>query len=194
MKKKFIFPALVLLASIVFAAQAQTAQTENIKNIDFSNFTYRTTFGDAANAKNVKLLDGKLEADDLVYELFGKPVFADLNGDKSAEAIVEIKASGGSYRAFEIQIYSLQNGAPKLLASLDSDRVLKDYRKYYPKTDLHYAGENPPTVKNGIITISALTEGNFACPKYAAVFNYKFSAGKFILSGKPARTNFKCGG
>lgn len=193
MKKISILLAFIFIASAIFTAQAQTAQTGNIKDVDFSNFSYRTMVGDAANPKTLKLTNGKLEADDMVYELFGKPVYADLNGDKSEEAIVEVNLSGGSYRAFEVQVFTFQKGAAKMLARLDSDRVLKDYRKYYPKTDLHYAGVNPPTVKNGIITVEALTEGNFACPKYIAVFNYKFSAGKFIPSGKPTRKNFKCG-
>lgn len=192
MKKIPVLLTFIFIVISAFAAQAQTAQIKTIKDVDFNNFSYRTMVGDAANPKTVKLSEGKLEADDLVYELLGKPVYADLKGDKSEEGIVEIKLSGGSYRAFEVQIFALQNGAAKMLARLDSDRVLKDYRKYYPKTDLHYAGINSPAVNNGIITIEALTEGSFACPKYTAVFNYKFSAGKFILSGKPVRKNFKC--
>lgn len=193
MKKISIVLAFIFIASAVFTAQAQTAQTGNIKDIDFGNFSYRTVVGDAANPKTFKLTDGKLEDDGIVYELFGKPAYADLDGDKNEDAIVEVKLSGGSYRAFEVQVFTFQNGAAKMLSRLDSDRVLKDYRKFYPKTDLHYAGGNAPMVKNGIITVEALTEGNFACPKYTAVFNYKFNAGKFILSGKPTRKSFKCG-
>lgn len=194
MKKFSITLVFVFISGLALVANAQTASPSSIKDIDFSNFSYRTTVGDAANPNTFKLTDGKLEADGMVYELFDKPAYADLNGDKKEEAIVEIKLSGGSYRAFEVQVFALQKGAATMLARLDSDRVLKDYQKYYPKTSLHYAGTNPPTVKNGIITIEALTEGSFACPKYTAVFNYKFSAGKFVSSGKPMRKNFNCNG
>jgi hypothetical protein len=194
MKKAPIILAFILIAGVMLVAQAQTAQTGTIKDADFSNFSYNATFGDAANRNTIKLSDGKLEEDGLLYELSGKPVYADLNGDKTEEAVVEIKVSGGSYRAFEVQIFTFQKSAAKMLARLDSNRVLKDYQKYYPKTSLHYAGINPPTVKNGIITVEALTEGSFACPKYTAVFNYKLVAGKFVLSGKPTRNNFKCNG
>lgn len=193
MKKISIVFALVLITALTSAAQAQTGKASSIKDVDFSNLSYRTAFDGATKQKTIKLAGGKYEEEGLLYELFDQPAYGDLNGDKNEEAVVEIKLSGGSYRAFEVQVFTLQNGSTKMLARLDSDRVLKDYRKYYPKTDLHYAGNNPPTIRNGIIRIEALTEGFFACPKYSAVFSYKFRAGKFILSGKPTRKNFKCG-
>lgn len=183
--------ALVLVAASAFAAQAQTTKPAGIKEVDFGNFSYRASFGDPANQKNIKLANGELSDTDegVTYRLFDKPVYGDLNGDKSEDAVVEIKLDSiGSYRAFEVQAYTFQNGAAKMLARIDSDQVQKDYRKHFPKNaDLHYAGVNPPKIQNGLVIVEALTEGSFASPKYTAVFNYKLTNGRFILSGKPTR-------
>lgn len=196
MKKLSIAFALVLIAASSFAAKAQTQKTVGIRDIDFTNFTYATSF----ETKTVKLANGKFEdggsydAGFPLFELFGKPVYGDLNGDKNQEAVVELKMSAPpSLRGFEVQAYTFQNGAAKLLARINADQALSDYKKYYPKTAvLHYAGINPPKIQNGLVIVEALTEGSFACPKYTAVFKYKLSGGKFILNGKPTRTPFVC--
>lgn len=193
MKKTPIILAFILITGAIFVAQAQTTQTGSIKDVDFNNFSFSSAFGNSANQK-LTLSNGKFEEDGMLYELFGQPVYGDLNGDKSEEAVVEIKGSGGSYRTFEVQAYTFQKGAAKLLAHFTELVPLKDYRKYYGKGDLHYAGINPPKIKNGHVFIEALMDGSFACPKYTAVFDYKLIGNKFVLSGKPTRNNFKCNG
>lgn len=196
MKKLSIAFALVLIQACAFAAQAQTQKTAGIKDVDFSNFSYRASFGDPKNEKTLQLANGQLLDSDegITYSLFDKPVYGDLNGDKNEDAVVEIKLdSAGSYRDFEVHAYTFQNGAAKLLARVAASQVTKDYKKYYPKNAaLHYAGVNPPKIQNGLVIVEALTDGSFACPKYTAVFNYKLSGGKFILRGKPTRKPFVC--
>jgi hypothetical protein len=193
MKKLSISFAFVLIAASVFAARAQTG----IKSVDFSNFSYETSMGEP---KTVKLTSGKFEdggtydAGFPLYELFGEPVYGDLNGDKSVEAVVEIKMSAPStLRAFEVQAFTFKKGTAKMLARIDTEQAARDYKKYYPKNaDLHYAGVNAAKIQNGLVIVEALTEGSFACPKYTAVFSYKLSGNKFVLSGKPTRKAFAC--
>jgi hypothetical protein len=196
MKKLPIVLALVLIQAFAFAAQAQTKKSSTIKDVDFSNFSYRVVFDDPKNEKTIKLAGGELTDSDAgnTYSLFDKPVYADINGDKSEDAVVEIKLdSTGSYRDFEVHAYTFRNGAAKMLARITAGQVTKDYKKYYPKNALlHYAGVNPPKIQNRLVTVEALTDGSFACPKYTAIFNYKLSGGKFILSGKPMRKPFVC--
>lgn len=193
MKKFSIALAFILITGLTFAANAQTAKPSSIRDVDFSNFSFSSAFDNSANQK-LTLSSGKFEEEGMLYELFGQPVYGDLNGDKSEEAIVEIKGSGGSYRTFEVQAYTFQKGAAKLLAHFTELVPLKDYRKYYGKGDLHYAGTNPPKIQNGHVLIEALMDGSFACPKYTAVFDYKLIGSKFVLSGKPTRKNFNCNG
>jgi hypothetical protein len=196
MKKLSIALAFVLIQAFAFAAQAQTKKTAGIRDVDFSNFSYRVLFDDPKKEKTLKLANGQLSDSEEgnTYSLFDKPVYADINGDQSEDAVVEIKLdSAGSYRDFEVQAYTFKNGAAKLLARVVANQVSKDYKKYYPKNPLlHYAGVNPPTIQNRLVIFEALTEGSFACPKYTAVFSYKLSGGKFILSGKPTRKPFVC--
>jgi len=78
------------------------------------------------------------------------------------------------------------------LARLNSDRVLSDYRRYYPNGDLHYAGNSAPKINNGHLIVEALTDGSFACPEHTAIFEYKLSRSRVVLSGKPMRKQFKC--
>lgn len=191
--------ALVLTTGLALAANAQTATSSGIKDVDFSNFSYRAQFGDPTNQKKIKLANGKFEdgggydAGGTLYELFGQPAYGDLNGDKSDDAVIEIKLSAPpSLRAFEVQAFTFQSGAAKMLARIDSDRVTKDYVKYHPKGMIHYAGTNPATVQNGHIIVEALTDGSFACPAHTSVFDYKLIGGKFVLSGKPINKPFKC--
>lgn len=196
MKNLSIALAFVLMQAFAFAAPAQTKKPSGIREVDFSNFTYRVLFDDPKNEKTLKLTSGQLSDSDEgnTYSLFDKPVYGDINGDQSEEAVVEIKLdSAGSYRNFEVHAYTFQNGAAKLLARVVYSQISKDYKKYYPKNAvLHYAGVNPPKIQNGLVIVEALTEGSFACPKYTAVFSYKLSGGKFILSGKPIRKPFVC--
>ena len=196
MKKLSIALALVLIQAGAFAAPAQTQKTSTIKDVDFSNFSYRASFGDPKNEKTIKLTSGELADSEagFTYKLFDKPVYGNLNGDNSEDAVVEIKLDSiGSYRDFEVQAYTFENGAAKMLARVDSAQAAKDYAKHYPKNaDVHYAGINPPRIQNGLVIVEALTEGSFACPKYTAFFSYKLSGAKFILSGKPTRKPFVC--
>jgi hypothetical protein len=193
--------ALILIAGCA-GAYAQTAKATDIKGVDFSNFTYKTGFGTAAGdpkLNTIKLANGTVNPNGsydeggMVFELFNQPVYGDVNGDKAEDAVVEIKGSApSSYRVFEVQVYTFQKGAAKLLASLTVPAVVKDLHKYFPKSDLHYAGLNSPKIENGLIVVEALTDGNFACPENTTVFKYKLTAGKFVLSGKPVKTAFKC--
>jgi len=184
------------------SAKGISKTLRGIRVVDFRNFTYRTTLdplGDQLKARTIRLRNGKFEgggkyeAGGLLYELYGKPAYGDVNSDGIEDAVVEIKLSGSpTYRAFEVYAYTFRNGGAKLLARLNSDRVLSDYRRYYPDGDLHYAGNSPPKIRNGHLIVEALTDGSFACPEHTAIFDYRLSGGRVVLSGKPVRKPFKC--
>src|SRR5947207_3731516 len=141
-------------------AEATTKNLRGIRSVDFRNFSYPTTVGDPAKGQTIRLRNGKYEdggkyeAGGLLYELYGKPAYGDVNSDGLDDAVVEIKLSGSpTYRAFEVYAYTFRNGRAKLLARLNSDRVLSDYRRYYPNGDLHYAGNAAPTIRDGHLIV-----------------------------------------
>lgn len=191
---------LVLVSCLTAAAQTQGTRTSGVRGVDFNNFSYRVSFG-GDQEKTIILRNGKLEEGGkyeeggMLYELFGKTAYGDLGGEGREDAVVEIKLSGApSYRDFEVQAYAFQDAQAKLLARIDGEGVLKDYQKYYRNGELHYAGINPPRIRDGHVIVEALVDGSFACPGYTAVFDYKLSGGKFVLTGKPTREQFKCNG
>ena len=116
----------VLLLVLIFAcgptafaqrdsAKATSKALRGIRSIDFRYFTYRTTLGEPAKAQTIRLRNGKYEdggkyeAGGLLYELYGKPAYGDVNGDGIEDAVVEIKLSGSpTYRAFEVQAYTFR--------------------------------------------------------------------------------------
>ena len=204
--KLIVLPVLIFAFASIAVAQKDNAEAiikpaRGIRSVDFRNFSYRITLGDPAKAQPIKLQNGKYEdggkyeAGGLLYELYGKPAYGDVNGDGIEDAVVEIKLSGSpTYRAFEVQAYTFRNRRVQLLARLNSDRVLSDYRRYYPKGDLHYAGNSAPKINNGHLIVEALTDGSFACPEHTAIFKYRLSSGRVLLSGKPVRKQFVCSG
>ena len=202
---KLILEVLLILACVPIAlaqtddVKAPDKTSRGIRSVDFRNFSYRITLGDPAKAQPIKLQNGKYEdggkyeAGGLLYELFGKPLYGDVNGDGIEDAVVEIKLSGSpTYRAFEVYACTFQNRRAKLLGRLNSVLVLNDYRRYYPDGDLHYASNSPSRIRNGHVIVEALTDGSFACPAYTTIFEYRLGRGRFQLSGKPIRKPFKC--
>lgn len=95
-KYQFFFALFALITGLSTAMLAQIKNGSGIRDVDFSNLSYRTTFGDPGEAKTIKLKSGKFEANGKyeeggqLYELFGKPAFGDLNGDKTEDAVIEI--------------------------------------------------------------------------------------------------------
>ena len=108
MKIKFIMLSALAVACgpIAFAqrdnAEATTKRLRGIRSVNFRNFIYRITLGDPVGAQTIRLRNGKheeggkYEAGGLLYELYGKPAYEDVNGDGIEDAVVEIKLSGAS--------------------------------------------------------------------------------------------------
>jgi hypothetical protein len=187
-----------ILAGALNASDGNTAPKSNtasgIRSIDFLNYSYQGSVcsEDAGLPKTVKVRNGKFkDRDSNFFDIAkGEIVYGDVNGDGSEDAVVLIRcgSAAGTLRAFEVHAYSFQNGQAKLLARLDSTGVESDYQKSYADGTLFYAGENGPKIVNGHVIVEALTDGSFAGPENVATFDYQWSGGKFVLSGKPTRT------
>jgi hypothetical protein len=197
MKIKFLFIAAFILAvaaSSGFAQSKTKIKASDIRSVDFLNYSFRPPFFvGVGNTKTVKLRRGEFKDNDLIYSVAKDDiVYGDVNGDGTEDAVVQIRlSSGASLRAFEIHVYTPQkNGAAKLLARLDSDRVQNDYQKIYPDAVMCCAG-GAPKIKKGYLIVEALTDGLFLNPENTATFNYKLSGNKFVLTGKPTKKPIK---
>lgn len=186
------------VSSALKASEGNTAPksktTAGIRSIDFLNYSYQGSVcsEDAGLPKTVKVRNGKFKDRESNFFNIAKEeiVYGDVNSDGSEDAILLIRcgSAAGTLRAFEVHAYSFHNGQAKLLARLDSTGVERDYQKSYPDGIVFYAGEHGPQVVNGHVIVEALTDGSFAGPENVATFDYQLSAGKFVLSGKPTKT------
>jgi hypothetical protein len=179
--------------SIGFAQSHTTPKTtrtaSGIREVDFLDYSYRPSVCPGI-PKTVKVRQGKFKRGDYFYNIAADEIgYGDVNGDGSEDAVIQIRcgSSAGTLRAFELQVYIFQNGRAKLWARLDSERMESDYKKNYPHGIVFYPGEKAPKIEHGHLIVEALTDGSFAGPENIATFDYKSSAGKFILSGKPTR-------
>lgn len=116
--------------------QTETVSNENdspIKKFDFKNFSYPLE----AEAKDGKgkaltLKDGKLEmTKESNGATLGKIQYADLNGDKAEEAIINLSVEGEKdAKSNRVYVYTLENDAPKLLWNFETpageEKGLKD--------------------------------------------------------------------
>jgi hypothetical protein len=189
--KIVLLTALFLAFSSVGLAQSKTAS--GIRSIDFLNYSYQPSAcsEDVGIPKTVKVRNGKFKDGDNFYDIAKKEIgYGDLNGDGSEDAAIQIRcgSSAGTLRAFEIHVYTFQNGQAKLLARLDSTGVESDYKKTYPDGVVFFPGENAPKIQNGHLIVEALTDGSFAGPENIATFDYKLSEDKLVLSGNPTKT------
>jgi Protein of unknown function (DUF3828) len=184
----------VKLAEILTrAATPPTAAAPGIRGVDFLNHSYQGSVcsEDVGLPKTVEVSGGKFKAGDNYFEVDKNEIaYGDVDGDGGEDAVVYIRcgSAAGTLRAFEVHAYSFENGQAKLLARLDSIGLENDYRKSYAGGTLHYAGEHGPKIVNGHVIVEALADGSFARPENVATFDYQLSGGKFVLSGKPART------
>lgn len=182
------------LESAEGSASPHAKMASGIKSVDFLNYSYQGSIcsEDTGLPKTVKVLNGKFKdrAGNFFEVARDEIAYGDINGDGSEDALILIRCGSavGTLRAFEVHAYSFQNGRANLLAQLDSTGIESDYKQAYSEGTVFYAGEHGPQIVNGRVVVQALTDGSFAGPENVATFEYRLSGGKFVLSGKPART------
>ena len=190
MKIRFVLlTVLVLMFSSVGFAQTTGA---GIRGVDFLNHSYQSSAcaEDLGIDETVKVSKGKFAEAENFYNVYeGKVIYGDLNGDGSEDAAVQIScgSSAGSLRAFEVHVFTLQDGQAKLLGRVDSHGVENEYKKTYPRGFVVTLAGDDAKIRNGHLYVGAYTDGSNAGPKYISTFDYKLSGDKFVLNGKPAR-------
>jgi len=120
---KIVLYILFLVCCITSSSLAQT----DVHKIDFKNFTYRLSCGDADTASSVTVRNGEYSGvknsipggNDTVYLKITEVLFGDINGDGKDEAIVlYMCGSGASYAYFQGLIFSVKNNRPRLLTEI----------------------------------------------------------------------------
>ena len=182
MKKQIFF----ILIALTFSSTAVSAQ---IRRTDFRNRSYQsplcTEVFEVPNPVTVKR--GKFAEGEVIFEIVGRPVFADLDGDGSEEAVVHAQcaSTAGNFTDSDIFVYGMERRRLKRIASIDSNDVERDFKRYFRGGFV--VAIKSAQVKGGRVVIEAYTDGSNASPKYISSLTYRLSGGKLAITGRPAR-------
>jgi len=187
MKLKALLLAVVAVATISSAASAQSKT--GIRSVDFLNRTYAKGCYTGEGRKNIKVVDGKFADGDDFFNIDEKVVYGDVNGDGKEDAVVRVNCgnSAGTFRDFEVDVFTMAGKNVKLLARLGQPQMETDHKRYYKNGIVFALAEAEPEIEGRTIEIAAITDGSFASPAYTTTFEYKLAGTKLVLHGKPKR-------
>jgi hypothetical protein len=171
--------ALVILVS-VFTILGQ----ENIRKIDFRNFTYEALCV-GVEAETITVKDGEFyeekKEDDYVDRFYFKVLdiaYGDVNGDGQEEAIViTVCNTGGTGNFTEGFVFGIKNGNADLLARI-------------PGGDRAYGGLREARVEARLLVVESNDAGEYGgacCPEAVITTKYRVIGDKLVQVGKPLR-------
>ena len=163
------------------AATAKAQVDQQIRSVDFKNFTYQPDCA-GEDTKKVTVKNGEFssekQADGYVDRFYFKVMsvaYGDLNGDNSEEAVVlTVCNTGGTGNFTEGFVYTLKDGKPTLFATI-------------PGGDRADGGLRSARVDNGQLVVDSNDpgpDGGACCPQFVITTRYDVSSGKLKQVGK----------
>lgn len=164
---------------------AERAVNDEIRKVDFKNFTYQPYCAGADEPMKITVKNGEFseekKVDDFVerfyFEIFSVS-YGDVNGDKREDAVVlSICNTGGTGNFSEGFIYEMKNGKPAFLTRI-------------PGGDRAYGGLRQARVENGLLVIESNDVGEMGgacCPEYIVTAKYKVKGNKLEQFGAESR-------
>lgn len=169
-----------------FDGAAETAVNNEIRKVDFKNFTYQPSCaGPDDTPADVAVKNGEFseekKVDDITerfyFEIFSV-TYGDVNGDRSEDAVILSTCNtGGTGNFSEGFIYEMKNGKPALLMRI-------------PGGDRAYGGLREARVENGLLVVESNDVGELGgacCPEYIVTTKYKVKDNKLEQSGAESR-------
>jgi hypothetical protein len=169
-------------------AVAQThSSKDDIHRVDFRNFSYKpvcTNPSGEGRLESLKVTDGVFSRnapEDPIRFQVTSVVFGDLTGDGRDEAFVMTDCSlGGTGHWTEGFLYAVQNGQPRLVATLEGG-------------DRAGGGMYRAKIVNGLLKLDTFAPGfggGTCCPGFVDTTTYKLGSSKLLPVGKPTRRRF----
>ncbi len=172
MKKLFILFSLMF--TFVLSANAQN----DIRKVDFRNFTYDIQSLDGENKSKVTVEDGnysRMSEDDKYYFSVADVVYGDLDGDGKEEAAVGIiENTGGTGQFSSGLIFTMRGGKPVVLTT-------------FAGGDRAYGGIAGANITGGILTVERNAPGDLGaacCAEFIETTRYKWNGKQLVQVGK----------
>ncbi len=165
---------LVIPASMVVPARGAKGSV-NIREIDFLNFTYRSTTGcETVRAQNGKF-SGEPGQSDIYFEV-RQIAYGDLTRDRREEAaVLTLCNSGGSGTYSEVHIYTVRKGRAALLRTLKGG-------------DRAFGGFQSIKLDRGLLMVERYAPeesgGGACCPEYVDLVTYRLAGRNLARVGK----------
>jgi hypothetical protein len=163
---------------------AKAAANQDIRKVDFKNFTYEPQCA-GEDTQKITVKKGEFSREkqeegyvDRFYFNITGISYGDLNGDDSEEAVILTGCNtGGTGNFSEGFIYTLKDGKPVLFARI-------------PGGDRADGGLREARVENGQLIVESNDpgeEGGACCPQYAVTTKYDASTGKLKQVGTSSK-------
>lgn len=172
MKKLFILFGLMF--TFVLSANAQN----DIRKVDFRNFTYDIQSLDGENKSKVTVEDGnysRMSEDDKYYFSVADVVYGDLDGDGKEEAAVGIiENTGGTGQFSSGLIFTMRGGKAVVLTKFEGG-------------DRAYGGIAGANIAGGILTVERNAPGDLGaacCAEFIETTRYKWNGKQLVQVGK----------
>lgn len=155
--------------TIKIEAGTASALNNEIRKMNFKNFTYEPHCGAANETEKITVKNGEFseekgENERLFFRVY-KITYGDITGDSADEAIILTVCNSGDTAQFsEGFIYTLENGKPTLLTR-------------FAGGDRAYGGLREARVENGLLVIEiyeAGEAGDVCCADFVVVYKGKW--------------------
>ncbi len=178
--KQLLFTILVAL----FAAAAAFPQND-IRKVDFKNFTYEPEWCGNEDRQKITVSDGQFSeekevdgyTDRTYFSVFGI-TYGDVDGDTQEDAVIlSVCNTGGTGNFTEAYIYSMRDGSPRLLLTIEGG-------------DRAFGGLREITVEKGTLVVESNDAGDFGgacCPEIIVTRTYKLKGGTLEETGPPKK-------
>lgn len=182
--------ALTLGSATAFAAQKSAPRKGSIRRTDFRNFTFQAPgcadYGLGDRPLTTRM--GQYEKGAAFFSVNDDAVFGDLDGDGSEEAVVQAWCglANGEGGSDVLYVYTLNNGAMRLLARLEGKRIEQDFLAFFPRP-IWNIKIGSIKVADRTLRFESLAGLPIEEPSDLVQFSYRLEGDTMVLVGQPER-------
>jgi hypothetical protein len=175
---------LFVLVMLMGALSAGVFAQNEIRSVDFKNFTFEITAIGEGGKEKVTVKDGsfdRVDEDGRFYFGVIDAAYGDLNGDGKEEAVVGVIFNTGGSGSFSSGVvYTMKGGKPVVVTEFDGG-------------DRAYGGIVKAIVERGLLVVERSApgkNGGACCPEFVDTSKYRLTGSKLTPVGKAVRRDW----